>query len=334
MKKFIIMTTAITRPKLHQTSIKKFYDNYYLKNKTFISNNFDIYHIINIDSPEKLKSHSTVEETIKNFDLIIPNEIHKIYIKTTTPSFCNAYINIMNKIKELDLLSEDNYYWWFEDDWELIYESNIFEIINILSTPNCAFSLVNESPLLSFRGGPIMNGNFFSKYFNLVNKGKFIPNVDPERQVSRYMRTKRPLVDDKGIVILRELDHFDKKINIIFVYFNVSINEVTEFNLDFYKNYYESTFTPNIAFNYYFMYIENFNSDTISYVKYNYKDNYKNLDNYLKTSLKELKKELNDQSISHFTIMPFSFVDCGRDFAKEHKLVKWVKNTVNNGTYK
>lgn len=331
MKKFIIMTTAIIRPKLHNKSIKKFYDIYF-KNKDLKTNNFEIYHIINIDSPIKLQESSNSKETIENFNSIIPEFVNKVFIETTEPSFARAYINIMNKIKELDLLSENHYYWWFEDDWEIQYENfNFFNVIdNILTFQNCAMTMVRNTPLGSFRGGPIMNGYYFMNYFNVVNLNIINHRRDPERQVSHYITAKNHCFSDKEQPIIRQLtNNYDKKINIILIYFDANFSKV---NGDFYKGYYQDNYNKEIEFNYYIILINNYNLQEISYIKAD-NNNFTNLNNYKKTNFEQIKKDIDDKSITYFIIKPFIFEDCGRDFAKEHNLIKWVNTRKCNLTY-
>jgi hypothetical protein len=332
MKKFIIMTTAIIRPELHNTSIKKFYDVYYLKNKEFIDKNFEIYHIINLDSPEKLKDHSNSKDTINNFNDIIPEKINKIFIETDVPSFSRAYINIMNKIKELDLLSENNYYWWFEDDWELQIENfKFFNIVDdILNFTNCAMTLVRNTPLGSFRGGPIMNGKYFMNHFNLINLNIINYRRDPERQVSHYMTASNCAFTEKEEPMIRQLNcDYDKKINIVLIYLDTAFGKV---NGDFFKGYYDDNFNKEIEFTYHIILINKYNLHEVLYVK-SENSNFTNLNNYKKVSFIDVKNIIDSKSITYFIIKPFTFEDCGRDFAKNHNLIKWVNTRKSNLTY-
>ena len=68
MKKLIIITTAIIRGNYHNYSIGKFYKEY-----NNILQNYEVYHIINIDKPTNLIKNFTIYETINLFNNIIPS---------------------------------------------------------------------------------------------------------------------------------------------------------------------------------------------------------------------------------------------------------------------
>ena len=73
--KLIILTTAITRGGLHKKTIGAFYRLFY---KNLID--FEIYHIINIDLPNKLKNVFTIQDTKDLFNEIIPDKVNKIFV--------------------------------------------------------------------------------------------------------------------------------------------------------------------------------------------------------------------------------------------------------------
>ncbi len=329
--KLVIMTTAITRPDLHNSSIKIFYEKYYLNNQREkqedIDKKFEIIHIINIDWPEKLKNYSTVEETIVNFNKIIPENVTKIYIKTEEPSFLNAYKNIMRKILELNLLSDENFYWWFEDDWVCKEELKFFNILELLKIFwFSAMTMTRNSQLGSFRAGPIMNGAFFINYYNIEQMCFMNDTCDPERQVVRYLSAKSSIYFDENKSIVRKLNNDNEKIiHLVLIYFDKSYNKI---NLDFGYTFYKDKFNESIQLISHILKITNYDYDSIEYVSC-HQDTIINLsdkNNYSKITINEFKNMISSSSIVYYTIKPYTFEDIGRDYAKEHNLIKaWNK---------
>jgi hypothetical protein len=305
--KFIIMTTAIIRPILHDKSIKFFYDKHYLPNKNKIDEEYDITHIINIDQPEKLKNHFTLESTLANFNKIIPEDITKIYITPENPSFLQAYKNIMCKINELNLLSENNLYWWFEDDWVTNGNTDFFEEIKILKyVKNSAITLTKDSPIGSFRAGPVMSGDYFITYFNIVNIGCMCSSkLDPEIQVRRH------------IGALNDINSH-KKINLVMLYFdfNILLNDVANGKmLDYNIYYYKKKFNSNTKYGYCIMIM---NGNEVNCIEYNEKINFRKKENYESLKVSDLEKIFSSSSIVYFIRKPFVFEDIGRNFMKEY----------------
>lgn len=324
------MTTAITRPDLHINSIGKFYNDFYLRYKEQIDKEYQIFHIINIDHPEKLKKHFTVEETINNFNLIIPEHIKKIYIETTEPSFLNAYKNIMTYISQdpvLNSSNELNLYWWFEDDWRNTIDINFFNIIYFLKEFKiCAMTFTFNSQLGSFRGGPVMNNEFFYNYFDINSMGYANSTCDPEKQIVRYIGAKTHIILSEEKKIIRDLTNDDdKRIKLILMYIDETYDKIT---LDFGTRFYTKKFDENIKFEYHIILINNYNFDTFEHVQFIYgcSINLKSKDAYNTISINEFKNIINDDSINYFIVKPYCFEDCGRDYATKYNLIKgWNK---------
>ena len=115
MKKIIILTASIPRPELHKISLTSFYENILMNDEY---KNYELIHIINIDSPEKIidiNNNSTI--CINNFDEIIPNFVKKIYIDKKKANFSEAYKSLFLKANEFVVEDEDCYIIWLEDDW-------------------------------------------------------------------------------------------------------------------------------------------------------------------------------------------------------------------------
>jgi hypothetical protein len=321
MKKFIIMTTAIIRPELHNKSIKLFYDNYYYNFKNYVDERFEIHHIINIDSPEKLKPHFTSGQTVENFNKIIPEKVKKHYIVTEKPGFGMAFKNIMDKIKELGLLDSSNFYFWFEDDWAGIYVFNLFMYVQeAMRFKCCALTNTSNSQCGSFRGGPIMNGEFFIRYFNLVNMGLFNPNKDPERQVVRFIGkygnfNQRKLYNRDKLIKLVQIHRKNVDVHLDNLGDNLYLNKFNK--LIGYEKHFISMDDPN-----YTRYCE-LNNRPIEYSA--------NINNYLELPYKDILEKLDTECIVYIILKPYNFEDCGREFANSYNLIKW--SDTDNITY-
>lgn len=72
--KLIFLTTAITRGIWHCVSI----GNFYKKTLSYFEN-YELFHIINIDSPKKLRDKFTIEETKELLKKVIPEKVKIIY---------------------------------------------------------------------------------------------------------------------------------------------------------------------------------------------------------------------------------------------------------------
>ena len=307
MKKFIIMTTAIIRPELHNKTIGLFYSEYYQRHKEYIDKHFEIHHVINIDSPDKLKLFFTAEQTVNNFNKIIPEAVKKHYIVTETPGFGRAFENIMKKINESGLLDVSNYYFWFEDDWKLTYQFNFFEYIKeAMRFKCCAMTNTSNSQCGSFRGGPIMNGEFFLRYFNLVNLGLFNKDKDPERQVVRF-------IGKYGNFFCRKLKHNDKQIKLVQIH-RKAIQLHTD---DLGESFYSHKFHKKISFEKHYIMMENPHRPYYS----------NNNQNYEECSYNKILEKIDTDSIVYLILKPYNFIDCGREFADKYNLLKWSSDS-------
>ena len=160
--KIIFLTTAITRGNLHNESI----GNFYKKTLSYFEN-YELFHIINIDSPKKLRDKFTIEETKELLKKVIPEKVKIIFTEKyeEEPSFGKAYLSVLNTMLENNLLSEKTYVWWLEDDWMYFRDYNFVPFLNLLDiNTNTAISITDKAPLCSLRGGPIMNSLFFKTF--------------------------------------------------------------------------------------------------------------------------------------------------------------------------
>jgi hypothetical protein len=309
MNKLIILTTSIIRGDFHKKSIGKFYEYFYEYLKEY-----EVYHIINIDEPEKLKEFFNKNETIEIYNSIIPENINKIFITEENPGFLQAWKKIVSKIEEMQLIDDNYLYYWLEDDWEPRNKYDIIKLLKCLNFKNSAYSITDNSPLGSFRGGPFMSGSYFNNIFNIK---KYMNNTcDPEKQMQRWLRGNYQKNGNETLhrLSIKNDNIENKKINIIIVCKNENIN-LNDLN----KHHYKKGFDKSIKF-YYHLIVYNDNYE-IKYSSINEDNNYnlQNIDSI------ELKKIFEDNSIKYFVIKPSIQFDIGRFFNKEYNLNKWSR---------
>lgn len=310
----VILTTAITRGNFHERSIGKFYKLY-----NDLLKDFSIYHIINLDLPEKLKNTFTKKETFALFNEIIPKNVNVSFIDNDEPGFLNAYKNVVIKANTLDLECKNTLVWWFEDDWDVSnFNKDLFNIIKLFPTNLCyAFNSVINSPLGSFRGGPIMTFSYFKKYFDIVSNNVVNKFCDPERQVNRWVSgIKRRKTKKRNIVD-------DVLINIIFFYHNTSKISVHEIPNWYYNK--KNKFNEKLIFKYHAIKSENlidFYYSNVDFINKRF--------DFKKKEINEINELLNNKGINYIYLKPYIFSDIGRKFIKEFKLKKWVG--INDGT--
>jgi hypothetical protein len=324
MTKLIILTSAITRGEFHRTTIGKFYEKF-----TQYLTNLEVYHIINIDQPEQLKNKFSQSETQKILNEIIPELINKTFILTKTPSFLGAFKNVVNKVDELNLLSEENLYWWFEDDWDCTQYYNIFEFVKLFcSFKNTAINFTSSSPLGSFRAGPFMSGSYFINYFNIERMGIMNDTCDPEKQVGRWLSGIDRINGNQKIYRNFKLTNNDT-IQIVFLCVNDVKLSLSEIPRAYYQN--KAKFNETIKFKYYIVTHKVDNCENAGKYRYCEIENINNVTdkNILLSSndasSEDLKNIFDNGYITYVCIKPYVFVDSGRTFNLEHTLKKWEK---------
>ena len=300
----ILLTTAIPRGDLHKKTIHLFY-------KKFLKylDGYIIHHIINIDYPEKIKPLFSRGKTIELFEQISYPNVKKYYILPDEANFCKAYYNVIAKIYEENIINDKSIVWWLEDDWTIIRDYNFVPLFRFLDTKNTGLSFTDNSPLCSFRGGPVMNYGFFKKYFD-IHKTISIQE-DPEYQVGKRIRSRIDYEGEIGIFCIYLLEFFEENINI-----------------KQYQYYYKLKFNKNIKLRYFIGFMENINDDSIYFHEYENQDSLssisqKNIQEISKKmTIEEFKKKFENNSMNYINFFPDIFVDAGRKFTSENNLVK------------
>ena len=314
-KKLILLTTAITRGNLHKKSLGHFYEN---TNCYF--NDYELYHIINIDWPLKLREKFHVNETKILLESIIPKNVKKIFITNddNKPSFAKAYINVIDAMHKNDLFHNENIIWWLEDDWKLIKNYNFTTLLKILDTKSpTAISMTNNAPLCSLRGGPIMNSYFFQNFFDLSKK--YTDKFDPELKISRNIRYNRtiPIYDnDFYIICIHILDKTDVPYNMnesCFWHYKRKYNPITKFKdgkgIKFILGFIENENSNNIYYKI---------SNNVSELELHNKDDITTSPN---KTIDEFKEFISNTSLNYITIVPHIFKDIGRQFNTENCII-------------
>lgn len=333
----ILLTTAITRGKLHKKSIGLFYEKLY---DCFIDN-YNIIHIINIDYPLKLRNknnsssleESEIEEecefnpteTREILDEIIPNDIKKIFIikDDNNPSFAKAYKKVINCIYENDLLVLYNnpILWWLEDDWTMRNFYDFSQLFRLIDTTNIndktALSITDNAPLCSFRAGPIMSSLFFETYFDISSSLDDIK--DPEYRVG------------KNIKCNESVKVYDNDILIICVFVYSQIKPPYNMKSSCYWWYEERMKTMRFKHKHGITYImavvQEHNSEKIHYkisknaneLELNCIDKYKK-NGFVKCTISQFNKLKEDSALNYITIVPPIFEDIGREFNSKYLL--------------
>lgn len=310
MKNLILLTTAIPRGDLHKKTIHLFYETFtkYIKGYT-------IHHIINIDYPEKIKPLFSRADTIELFEQISYPNVKKYYILPEDANFCKAYCNIIAKIYEENIINDESILWWLEDDWTIVRDYNFIPLFQFLDIKNTGLSFTDNSPLCSFRGGPVMNYGFFKNYFD-IHKTISI-HKDPEYQVGKRIRSRIDYEGEIGIFCIHLLEFFGENINI-----------------KQYQYYYKRKFNKNIKLRYFIGFIEKI-GDSIIYL-YEYENENESLisnisrQNIIKISKKmtieEFNTEFEKNSMNYINFFPDIFVDAGRKFTSKNNLIKSGNN--------
>ena len=329
-KKIIICTTAIIRGDYQQESIGLFYDRF---NKYL--DGFEVIHIINIDKPNQLLNYFLISQTIELFNKIIPLNITKIIIENNQPSFLSAFKNIMHKIEELNFDTQENIFWWFEDDWKPKQNYNIFQFHELFSITNTAVSFTEKADLGSFKAGPIMSGSYFDNFFNIEKIGVMNQTCDPERQVNRWLSgIKRT----NGKQMIERVLGGNNTIQIVFLFLGNEKIILKKLPFAYYTN--KLKFNKSIKFEFHIVKSDldfiNIQHSLINPLSYKYKLtkilklNYKyKLTKILKTELLQL---FDNENIKYFIIKPDVFEDIGRIFNEKYGLKKWEK-IQDNATY-
>jgi hypothetical protein len=310
MNRLIFLTTAITRGKFHNDTIGNFYKQHYKNLKQY-----EVYHIINIDHPDKLKNTYNRNDTVDYFNEMIPKEVKKEFILTDEPGFAKAYLNVLGKIHELEIMTDKTIVWWLEDDWYLIKKYNILPLLNLLNINNCALSLTNNAPLCSFRAGPIMNLGFFDNVFDLhLRVGK---DIDPEYKVGKFLRMNRVVekYDDIFIICIYIESLFSG---------NITFNEACPWYYN--KKMRGLKFNPGKKLKRLVCLLENPESTEVCYKEVANNLSPTSMADFKQIStlitLNKFHEVLKNASINYITIVPHMFKDAGRFFNKQHGLIK------------
>lgn len=305
MKNLILLTTAIPRGDLHEKSIHLFYEKFI---KFF--DELYIHHVINIDYPEKIKPLFSRNDTIELFEKINYQNVKKYYILPDEANWCKAYCNVIAKIYEENILNEESIIWYLEDDWTIIKDYNFIPLFQFLETKNMALSFTDNAPLCSFRGGPIMNYNFFKNYFD-IHKSISIKD-NPEYKIGKRIRSRINYDNDICIFCIYILDLYDDNINI-----------------KQYQYYYKRKFDKNIKLRYFIGFIEKIGDNFIYLFEYENQEilsiitrqNIKEISK--KITIEEFKKNFDKNSINYINFFPNIFEDIGVKFIKQNGLEKF-----------
>ena len=213
MEKIIILTPAIARPEMHSIVLEG------LINKFFKDIKIPIIWIINIDKDKNktmhdkniIKTNISQEFTKKNMLKYINKlkNITPIFNFSSISNFWEATKFLMKKSREF--LNENTGILWFEDDWILVRDLNLQNIIDKYYTRNCYISLqFNELTFPPF----IMGFNFYNKFLDMIDEITVDPRfpendfIDPENAF-RFSMYK--ILQNETISIYNFLVNYNEK---------------------------------------------------------------------------------------------------------------------------
>lgn len=190
MINIFIGTTSINRPDLHNITIPKWYE---MINK-LDKNKFNLNWVINIDHIKKIPF--SVKETQDNYRKLIKN-INTVFLDSGDEknNFFNACKRVANYINsEVDRLKLDKsqtYIFWLEDDWSLVKELDIENLVVNFMTQNSLLNLSFLRRNYIHALAPFISS--FKCWENLhleawnKNYGQY---MDPEHCVGRFFLSK------------------------------------------------------------------------------------------------------------------------------------------------
>ena len=217
-----------------------------------------------------------------------------------------------------NLLNNDSLVWWLEDDWDVIKNYNIFNIINnILFIDGCnALNFTSKAPLCSFRAGPIMNSYFFKKFFDISKI--FDIKKDPEYKVSKSIRYNQ-IIDEYN------------NIYITCIFISSLINppyKLDNESIWWYNERFKNTkFKKDNGFKFILAILENSNSSNLKYNIYKNTsecklNNFNDLKYFKTIKFENFSDLFINSSINYFNIVPYIFEDVGREFNKKFNIIK------------
>jgi hypothetical protein len=342
--KLYILTTAITRNTTHIKSLGVFYKS---QSISLLSELYDIIHIIHVDFPLELRETGlfSLERTKHILSHIVPLYVELIIVDGPNefPSFGNAYGVLLSTVNKYNLKEErGDIIWWMEDDWEPIINYNYANVIyNLFNSPDMylyptAISLTNNSPLCSFRGGPIMNIIFFKRFFDIF-KQKHNLGIDkeelntihnnmfnPEEKVSRNIRMNRSVSEYNGhiysicIYILSETNYPYTLRDHHPWYYKKKYKSITKFKHPYGIRYISAFMDEPDSMN--------IRHTSVFEDAYDIQpiNNINDIQLLKVSSIQQFHTEIICSSaIKYITVLPYIFVDIGREFNKQHSVISF-----------
>lgn len=293
-QKLIICTTAIPRGSLHEASLGAMYKKYRKE-----LDKFEVHHIIHLDEPHALRSSFDADETEKLLRQLIPPNVHTKIIRSSTPSFLDAYKRLVTAVRDLEILDDNAWVWWFEDDWAPTQSpAKFLSLMSVFrASEKYALGLASDAHLGSFRGGPLMTAAYFEAFFDIESKGVLNDSCDPEKQVRRWLSGKAVKNGDQRIHRQFDVTASDKKINILQI--SEDIDSLSSNALESATSYYRRTTSFN---------------DSIEFT----------ISHHSEAEIRLLPPQLEASALTYVMIYPPPFCDIGRSFNTEHGLTKWT----------
>lgn len=164
-----VLIPAVPRSELHESTINKLI-------RGLVDSGINTQVFINFDIPPLLgdKNYEKTLHTLRN--IAGENNVF-FHVNDVDPCFTKAFLKVFEMC---DKNGQDGYYFWLEDDWELVNKDLFLDNLKLLKTYD-TLCLVNGGP-----GGPpfIFNKIFFEMIRKVVGQFKFngfkLKEYDPE----------------------------------------------------------------------------------------------------------------------------------------------------------
>lgn len=165
-----VLIPAVPRSELHETTIIKLM-------RVLVGSDINVRVFINFDVPPFLEEKN-YSKTLNALQSIVGVDNVFFHVNDVDPCFTRAFLKVFDMSDKHGL--KEGYYFWLEDDWELVDKESFLDKLKLLETCD-TLCIVNGGP-----AGPpfIFNGKFFEMIRQVAGKFEIsafkLKEYDPE----------------------------------------------------------------------------------------------------------------------------------------------------------